>query len=162
MNLTCISGQKILDAKKANQSLLENYRLYFTHINSQKVYIIERAKQSSPSCKRSQKVNDTKTILLITTTFHAKNTINKTCTSRIIKLITKAKDTRGSFISFQKFLEQSLKIVKNFVICLSHLLKIWKENIRVIIAIIMVIQIRKNLELETKDHLKILITKINW
>lgn len=67
MYLTYTSGQKVLNIKKINQSLLENW-LYLTCTNGQKILNAKKAKQLSLTHKRSQKVDYTKTILLIITT----------------------------------------------------------------------------------------------
>lgn len=66
-----------------------------------------------------------------------------------------------SSLFFPKSLEQSLEIVENLIISLSHFLKIQKENIRDIIATVIVTHIRENLEPEDKDFLRILAIRIN-
>lgn len=77
MHLTYISSQKILDTKKVNLPPLEG-RLYSTCAIGQKIFNIKKVKQSSLLRKKSQKVDDTKIILLITTKFYAKNMAKKT------------------------------------------------------------------------------------
>lgn len=98
-------------------------KLYLTFINCQKVLYIEKAKQSSSPHKRSQKIDDTDTILSIITASRTKDAAKKTHTSHTIKQTANAKDAREFFLSSQKSLEQSLEIVKNFIVYLLHLLK---------------------------------------
>lgn len=91
MYSTCINGQKILDAERANQTSLEN-GLHSTYTSGQKVLDIERAKQSSPSCKRRRKVDNAETIPSIAIVLCAKDATQKTGTGYIIKLSAKAED----------------------------------------------------------------------
>lgn len=96
MYSTHTSGQKVLDAEKADQPLLEE-ELHLNCMNSQKVLNAETVKQSSISSKRSQRINDTMTIPSIPPIEDANK---KTRTSCIIKLSVKIKEVRESLSSF--------------------------------------------------------------
>lgn len=160
MYSTCASSQKVLDVEKVNQSPLED-RLHLTCASSRIVLNVEKTKQFFLPCKRIRKIDDAKTIPSIITRSYAEDVAKKTYTSRTIKLSAKTKNARRSFLFSQKFLEQSLEIVENLIICLSHLLEAWKDNIKDIAVTVMVTQTRENLEPEDKDFLGIWVTKIN-
>lgn len=101
MYLICTSDQEVLEIKKAKQPFLEK-EMCSTRARGQKFLDVEKAKQSSPSCKKSQKVNNTETIPSKVTTSSTSQKIRdahscaantmKTCTSRTVKLSAKAKD----------------------------------------------------------------------
>lgn len=138
----------------------------------QKTKDAETINQSPLSCNKSQKINDTKPILLIViistsrsqkvddTKFHNKDAIKKTRTNHTIKLFTKTKDVKKILLNSQKTfsLEQSLEI-ENLIFQLTNLLGVWNEDNKDIE--VMTMQTREKIELGHKNLLKILTTRIN-
>lgn len=98
--LSHVSGQKVLDVEKIKHLPLKK-KMYLTRISDQKVLDAEMVKQSFSSCKKSQKVDDTEIIPSEVTT---------SCTSRTIKLISKAWDVRCLLDQRPSITEQNLEI----------------------------------------------------
>ena len=131
--------------------------------SDRKVLDAEKAKQSSPPRKRSQKVNDAEAIpSKVATSSRGKkvaysHTLDamKTRTGRTVKLSAKARDARSPLGQKSTPAEQSSEI-EDLIVQLTHLLGAWEEDNTNAMAS----QVEES-ESKQDDPLKILATRIN-
>ncbi len=135
---THASGQKVLDIEKAKYPPLGE-EMHLTCASSRKVLDVEIAKQFSPPCKRSQKVDDTEIIL---------SEVNTSRIGHTIKLSAKARDAKHLSDQRLSTKEQNPEI-ENLIVQLTHLLQNWDT------------QSEESENTQLDDPLIILATRVN-